>query len=126
MNRPVRIQLKRTKGWRMPANTVKVDRTTKWGNPFDWRDWLENAPRSVLRTAAEREYWARQQCVAEFYERQLELKSLVPSRFEREMEELRGKNLACWCKPGAACHAEILLAFANPALPSNPVTAGGK
>lgn len=32
--KPVRVQLKRTKGWRMPPNTVKVDRTTKWGNPF--------------------------------------------------------------------------------------------
>jgi hypothetical protein len=31
---PERIQLKRAKGWRMPENTVKVDRTTKWGNPF--------------------------------------------------------------------------------------------
>jgi len=29
-----RIQLSRAKGWRMPPNTVKVDRTTKWGNPF--------------------------------------------------------------------------------------------
>ena len=28
-----RIQLSRKKGWRMPSNTVKVDRTTKWGNP---------------------------------------------------------------------------------------------
>jgi len=33
-NQPQRIQLKRTKGWRMPENTVKVDRTTKWGNSF--------------------------------------------------------------------------------------------
>jgi hypothetical protein len=31
---PERIQLQRTKGWRMPPNTVKVDRTTIWGNPF--------------------------------------------------------------------------------------------
>src|SRR5215208_999153 len=31
---PARIQLKRTKGWRMPPNTVKVDRTTRFGNPF--------------------------------------------------------------------------------------------
>src|SRR5690606_3378888 len=29
-----RVQLRRSKGWRMPPNTVKVDRTTKWGNPF--------------------------------------------------------------------------------------------
>ena len=31
---PDRIQLRRTKGWRMPPNTVKGDRMTKWGNPF--------------------------------------------------------------------------------------------
>lgn len=34
MTKPQRIQLKRTRGWRMPPNTVKVDRSTKWGNPF--------------------------------------------------------------------------------------------
>lgn len=34
MGKPQRIQLKRTKGWRMPPGTVKVDRSTRWGNPF--------------------------------------------------------------------------------------------
>ena len=29
-----RIQLSRKRGWRMPENTVKVDRSTRWGNPF--------------------------------------------------------------------------------------------
>ena len=33
-DRPIRIQLRRTKGWRMPENTVRVARPTKWGNPF--------------------------------------------------------------------------------------------
>ena len=33
-NRPIRIQLRRTKGWRMPENTVRVTRPSKWGNPF--------------------------------------------------------------------------------------------
>ena len=32
--RPVRIQRKRTKGWKMPPNTVYVGRPTEWGNPF--------------------------------------------------------------------------------------------
>lgn len=27
--------------------------------------------------------------------------------------ELRGKDLACWCKPGAPCHADVLLEIAN-------------
>jgi len=31
---PRRIQRKRTKGWRMPPNTVYVGRPTVWGNPF--------------------------------------------------------------------------------------------
>lgn len=29
-----RIQRKRTKGWKMPENTVYVGRPTKWGNPL--------------------------------------------------------------------------------------------
>jgi hypothetical protein len=28
-------------------------------------------------------------------------------------EELRGKNLACWCAIDAPCHADILLRLAN-------------
>jgi hypothetical protein len=32
--RPVRVQLSRRKGWRMPPNTMKVDRSTGFGNPF--------------------------------------------------------------------------------------------
>jgi hypothetical protein len=32
---PVRIQRKRTKGWKMPPNTVSVTRPGKWGNPFN-------------------------------------------------------------------------------------------
>lgn len=31
---PIRVQLRRTKGWRMPPNTIRVCRPTKWGNPF--------------------------------------------------------------------------------------------
>ncbi len=27
--------------------------------------------------------------------------------------EMAGKNLACWCKPGDACHADVLLEIAN-------------
>ena len=31
----------------------------------------------------------------------------------RAARELRGKNLACFCKPELACHADILLELAN-------------
>ena len=33
-NKPIRIQRKRTKGWKMPPNTIYVGRRGKWGNPF--------------------------------------------------------------------------------------------
>lgn len=33
-DKPVRIQRKRTKGWRMPPNTVAVGRPGYFGNPF--------------------------------------------------------------------------------------------
>jgi len=36
--RPRRVQLRRVKRWRMPANTVKVDRTTLFGNPFSVKE----------------------------------------------------------------------------------------
>ncbi|MDD5006684.1 MAG: DUF4326 domain-containing protein, partial [Candidatus Omnitrophica bacterium] len=32
--KPYRVRLSREKGWRMPENTVKVDRSTHLGNPF--------------------------------------------------------------------------------------------
>ena len=32
---------------------------------------------------------------------------------ERVRRALAGKDLACWCKPGAPCHADVLLEWAN-------------
>lgn len=92
MDKPARIQLSRTKGWRMPDNTVKVDRSTKWGNPY---------PVDVKRTAP--------MAVAAFR------LHILASPALREMagKELRGKNLACWCQPGEPCHADVLLEIAN-------------
>jgi len=34
MRMPERIRLSRAKGWRMPEDAVKVDRSTPWSNPF--------------------------------------------------------------------------------------------
>ena len=33
-DRPVRVQHRRTRGWRMPENTISVTRPGPWGNPF--------------------------------------------------------------------------------------------
>lgn len=41
--KPVRVQRSRSKGWRLPPNTVIVSRPSTWGNPFvitsDWLMW---------------------------------------------------------------------------------------
>lgn len=111
MARPVRIQLRRTKGWRMPANTVKVDRTTKWGNPFVPGQMFEvvddeGGPvvgRYLCKTAIEAVEHFRG-----YMDQSNNWDLLADCR-----TELRGKNLACWCKPGAPCHADVLLELAN-------------
>lgn len=47
-----RIQRRRTKGFRLPPNTVCVDRSTKLGNPFDWRDGLKIGNEAWAKGAA--------------------------------------------------------------------------
>lgn len=83
---PERIQRKRTKGWKMPPNTVSVTRPGYYGNPFSPGNSGGVDP--VLRFRCE----------------------IAPLL---DIEPLRGKNLACWCSPGASCHADVLLELAN-------------
>lgn len=101
--RPVRVQLSRKKGWKMPANTVSVARPTKWGNP--WTVAECGSAEEAVRMYRERTPLGR------FY-----VPMSPESRMGRivaDIGELRGKNLACWCKPGSPCHADVLLALAN-------------
>lgn len=106
---PVRVQLSRAKGWKMPPNTVKVDRTTKWGNPF--KVGAKNPYGTI--TADNRHAWQIYLGFAPQNER------LIAAA----QAELRGKNLACWCplpKGGEpdACHAAVLLKLANATPPA--------
>lgn len=80
---PIRIQRKRTKGWKMPPNTIYVGRPTQWGN--------------YSNSFLEFEQYAE-------YTVMLDPDWLAP---------LRGKNLACWCRLDEPCHADILLRLAN-------------
>ena len=40
----------------------------------------------------------------------------------KALPELRGKDLACWCKEGEPCHADVLLELANPPDPNQSLT----
>lgn len=111
---PKRIQLKRYKGWRLPPRVVKVDRTTRFGNPYrinegvdmkqvrKWGWQLSPAgQRCVCHSSAE--------AVARF--RHALLWDGAIHGFVRN--ELAGKDLACWCDADQPCHADVLIEIAN-------------
>lgn len=124
---PMRIQRRRTKGWKMPPNTVTVDRNGPHGNPF-----IVN-PHVRLGSRSGGTFWCvptvvdAVECYSEMVE---EIAISQPKRYEDEfVEPLRGKNLACWCplcpahadgKPlgvrcedCSPCHADVLLTAVN-------------
>ena len=121
-DRPVRIQQRRTKGWRKPENTVSVARPSRWGNPFPvseygidlslalFREALRGGwnPR-LLDQAESDEYWRTT------YERARVFRVRVGNWHPTEQArlELRGKNLMCFCPLDQPCHADVLLELAN-------------
>jgi hypothetical protein len=71
MSGPVRVQLSRAKGWRMPPNTVVVSRPSKFGNPHDWRDWREAWPFDLndpIETRFTRDAWCKERATQAFKE----------------------------------------------------------
>lgn len=117
VTKPVRIQRKRTKGWRMPENTVSVTRPSILGNPFTIAQALESG---YVETEEEARTFVVE-CLRDW---------LVGGRQGRDwwqgpesdrrraailarLPEMRGKNLACWCPLGSPCHADVLLELAN-------------
>ena len=91
---PIRIQRKRTKGWQMPENTVYVGRPSIYGNEFDYQ--------KLGREEAVMQYTA-------WIENHIKNNTYIA----KIVAELRGKNLACWCKLDQPCHADVLLRKAN-------------
>lgn len=103
---PARIQRRRAKGWRLPTGAICVDRSTPWVNPFvvgrdgtaaDCVDLYAKLLAGYLcmtaKATVEEQFAAR-------------------SHVMQHIGELRGRDLACWCREGAACHADVLLRLA--------------
>ena len=90
----------------MPANTVKVDRTTKWGNPFIVGKHGTRAECVYLFEILLGGLICVTRDNAKAQEEYLEMA-------RRDREQLRGKNLACWCPLDAPCHADALLMMSN-------------
>lgn len=122
---PQRIQLKRSKGWRIPPNTLKVDRSSGFGNPFrvyeakpidgnpiDKPWWMDDGSHGARLWMFETKAEAVAAAVTAFRN------SMTDLFWARARLALKGKNLACWCalpKEGEQdiCHAAVLLEIAN-------------
>lgn len=97
---PRRVQRRRTKGWRMPENTVYVGRGTKWGNP-----WIVDPEKSTY--PPQNQYRdTSAECVSLY-------RDWISYTTDEEFRTLAGKNLACWCLETEPCHADVLLEIAN-------------
>jgi len=77
---------------------VYIGRPSKWGNPFSHKNGT-----LALYKAADRD-----EAVQKYEEWLLSQPELV----EVVKAELKGKVLACWCKP-LSCHGDVLLKIAN-------------
>lgn len=108
---PERIQLRRTKGWRLPLNAKSVARPGPWGNPFvvGRRLLVEQYPEGSKEGFGCSLLVTPEMAVALFREW-----SLCRQENVREIRAtLAGFDLACWCKIGDPCHADVLLEIAN-------------
>jgi len=106
MSQPVRVQLSRRKGWRMPENTVKVTRPGPWGNMFV-------VSTKVRPGAGVGGHYIAVPTVEDAVECFRLLMEERPDLSDAARERLRGKNLACWCRLDQPCHADVLLEIAN-------------
>lgn len=110
---PVRVQRKRTRGWKMPPNTVYVGRPTVYGNEFKAGDIHPYALPGNLTTPADvAKMTIDAQGAVDLYRLGVATAGLLLGE-RPAFPELRGKNLACWCALDQPCHADVLLELAN-------------
>lgn len=130
MSAPVRIQRKRTKGWKMPEGAVYVGRPTVFGNPFKATDaccaFAAVATGGRGNVSRDRAHGAvalyvrwinggEIECplTAMMANRQFKERGAPKPPSLPEIDALRGKSLACFCPLDQPCHADFLLEIAN-------------
>lgn len=121
--KPARVQRKRTKGFRLPPNTVCVTRGTKYGNPYVVGK--DGSTIECVKQYAEMmvpyTHHGKHNGMGDFL-----LSEAVMTEIERD---LKGKNIACFCalcekhkdglpfgehcKDCPPCHGKWLLEVAN-------------
>lgn len=110
--KPIRLQLSRRKGFDLQAisretNGLECEMVTRPHSTFQNR-WKIGVHSNHLG----REVQTNAEAVECF--RLLSGWATEAHMIGYVRERLAGKNLACWCKPGTPCHADVLLELANP------------
>ena len=107
--KPIRIQRKRTKGSKLPPNTICVSRPSIFGNPFTisfCQEWFACSRKEAIKHSVDLyRRWVTGNLESGWTH------ALPPTR--EEIEELRGQNVACWCRLDQPCHRDVLLELAN-------------
>lgn len=98
---PQRFRRSRKKGYRQPDGAVYVGRGTPFGNPWRVSDDLSAAD----AVANFREWICSAVSTPEHAAQHAKARAAIPN--------LRGRNLLCWCRLDAPCHADVLLELAN-------------
>lgn len=80
----------RAVGKRSSATQVYIGRPSKWGNPF-----VIGRDGSRAEVVAKYRAWI-----------------VTQPALMNALEELRGRDLVCWCAP-LACHGDVLIDLAN-------------
>lgn len=112
---PIRIQRKRTKGWRMPEETVNVARPGFWGNLFTVDEWGRELAVKLHRNAMTG-FWNPRDLPAEWPDSKFALGAELFKESRHQLEclyQLRGHDVACWCKEEELCHGDTYLELAN-------------
>ncbi len=105
---PLRIQRKRSPGWKKPDGSVCITRPGKFGNPFDnsaaFEAWLVRGEIRLVSLNREWIPWT------EMTKERLRLKrEMILSR----LPELQGRQLLCFCGIEHDCHGDVLARLAN-------------
>ena len=85
---------------KIPQGAIYVGRPSKWGNPMTIRE-----VREFNLGVDEKE---ANQIAVNWYRQYLG----VNPRLMSQIEELKGRDLVCWCTP-LPCHADVLLELVN-------------
>ena len=94
---PVRIQRRRTKGWRMPPDSVIVSRPAKYGNPH-----------IVGRCTICQLDHAQEEAVR-MYALDLSDGRLGYTADDLQQEFEGVKYVVCWCSEDEACHGDVIV-----------------